>query len=229
MHRPFLLSVLLAGLACAQSSPSATPASSGAPSPPPTTPGPQSSSPVPPEIIAGSLTIIGPNYTITGPLAPGNAVPTGPQVSYLSYSRTITVSASGQSGGATNRTSLTGTNASNTGNQTSTSSPSGGTVVGALPTSASAYTTVINGTTVTVNGTRTLTTSTSSSTRPTNTRPCNGYPELCSRSYSNITNVCAHNSPFINPRNVARNQEYGVIAQLNDGVRMRKLNNSHLP
>lgn len=217
---PFLLSFLLAGPAFAQTSPPATTASNSAPSSPLTTT-PQSSSPVPLDVIAGSVTITGPNYNITGSLAPGNFVPTGPRVSYLSYSSTITVSASRQSGAATNRTSLTGTNANNT---ATTLSSSGGTVIGGRPTAAAGYTTVINGTTVTVNGTRPPTTSTSSSARPSNTRPCNGYPELCSRKYSNITNVCAHNSPFTNPRNVARNQEFGAIAQLNDGVRMRKFN-----
>lgn len=56
--------------------------------------------------------------------------------------------------------------------------------------------------------------------RPSNTQPCNNYPELCTRKYSNITEVCAHNSPFTRQRNVARNQDYGVTQQLNDGVRV---------
>lgn len=49
---------------------------------------------------------------------------------------------------------------------------------------------------------------------------CNGFPELCSRSYSDITYIGAHNSPFAFARNPASNQDYGVISQLNDGVRM---------
>ncbi|KAI5861281.1 PLC-like phosphodiesterase [Durotheca rogersii] len=53
----------------------------------------------------------------------------------------------------------------------------------------------------------------------TNTRPCNNYPEFCSRKYSNITNVACHNSPFITPNNLAANQQYDVTSQLNDGVR----------
>ena len=63
-------------------------------------------------------------------------------------------------------------------------------------------------------------TATSSSARPTNTQPCNGYPEFCNRKYSNITHIAAHNSPFDIQGNVASNQQYGVTTQLNDGVRM---------
>lgn len=63
-------------------------------------------------------------------------------------------------------------------------------------------------------------TSTSTSATPVNTVPCNGYPELCSKSYSNITHVAAHNSPFVRPGNIASNQELPVLSQLNDGVRM---------
>jgi len=55
---------------------------------------------------------------------------------------------------------------------------------------------------------------------PKNTQPCNNYVEFCDRKYSNITEVAAHNSPFTTPRNVGRNQEYGVTQQLNDGIRM---------
>lgn len=63
-------------------------------------------------------------------------------------------------------------------------------------------------------------TSTASATPTvTNTQPCNNYAEFCSRKYSNITYVACHNSPFITPNNLAANQQYDVIAQLNDGVR----------
>ncbi|KAK5936696.1 hypothetical protein PMZ80_011067 [Knufia obscura] len=89
-----------------------------------------------------------------------------------------------------------------------------------------------NGTTLTVpSSTQTLLTAsrnnststgtaTSSSARPTNTQPCNGYPEFCARKYSNITMVAAHNSPFSIQGNIAANQELDVTTQLNDGVRM---------
>ncbi|KAF2872531.1 PLC-like phosphodiesterase [Massariosphaeria phaeospora] len=63
-------------------------------------------------------------------------------------------------------------------------------------------------------------TATSTAPRPSNTQPCNNYPEFCSRKYSNITEVCAHNSPFTRKNNAGSNQEFGVTQQLNDGVRM---------
>ncbi len=58
--------------------------------------------------------------------------------------------------------------------------------------------------------------------RPTATRPCNNYLEFCNRRYSNITEICAHNSPFARRGNLASNQDYGVLNQLNDGIRMCK-------
>jgi len=65
----------------------------------------------------------------------------------------------------------------------------------------------------------------STATRPdaplaTNTQPCNGHIEFCQRSYSNITYIGAHNFPFIRQNNAARNQELGILDQLNDGIRM---------
>ena len=53
--------------------------------------------------------------------------------------------------------------------------------------------------------------------------PCNGYVEFCDRKYSNITEVTAHNSPFVEEGNPASNQALEVIEQLDDGVRMRML------
>ncbi|KAF2846320.1 PLC-like phosphodiesterase [Plenodomus tracheiphilus IPT5] len=72
------------------------------------------------------------------------------------------------------------------------------------------------------NGTRsaTQTASGTSPAQPSNTQPCNNYAEFCNRKYSNITEVAAHNSPYTRANNVARNQEYGVTQQLNDGIRM---------
>lgn len=69
--------------------------------------------------------------------------------------------------------------------------------------------------TATDNGTATDT----SVPQPTNSQPCNGYVELCSRKYSNITQVGCHNSPFVRPGNSGSNQELPVQSQLNDGVR----------
>lgn len=65
-------------------------------------------------------------------------------------------------------------------------------------------------------------TGSSTSTAPTasNTVPCNNYPEFCGRKYSNITEVCAHNSAFDIKNNAASNQVLGIVDQLDDGVRM---------
>ncbi|KXG45540.1 uncharacterized protein PGRI_033070 [Penicillium griseofulvum] len=63
------------------------------------------------------------------------------------------------------------------------------------------------------------TTSTATKAPVVNTRPCNNYPEFCVRKYSNITNVAAHNSPFVRKNSVAANQVLDVTTQLNDGIR----------
>jgi hypothetical protein len=73
-----------------------------------------------------------------------------------------------------------------------------------------------------IGGTRTsnvTATSTYTSAGPVNTQPCNGYPEFCTRSYSNITMVTSHNFPFTG-QSFAANQQYDVTTQLNDGIRM---------
>jgi hypothetical protein len=72
----------------------------------------------------------------------------------------------------------------------------------------------------------TTATSTSTSATPTNTQPCNGYSDFCSRKFSNITYVAAHNSPFIRPGNAASNQLLSVTTQLEDGIRMRESHGS---
>jgi hypothetical protein len=72
-----------------------------------------------------------------------------------------------------------------------------------------------------INGTALATTA--ARPRPTNTTPCNGFPEFCSRRFSNISMVVAHNSPFVRPHNAASNQEFHVLNQLNDGIRGCKL------
>lgn len=53
----------------------------------------------------------------------------------------------------------------------------------------------------------------------TNITVCNGYAELCSRKYSNVTMVGAHNSPFVQRNNLAANQNLPVTQQLDDGIR----------
>ena len=49
---------------------------------------------------------------------------------------------------------------------------------------------------------------------------CNNYAEFCQRKYSNITEICAHNSPFSVIGSLSSNQLYDVEQQLDDGVRM---------
>jgi hypothetical protein len=70
------------------------------------------------------------------------------------------------------------------------------------------------------NRTVTPTTTQNTPARPSNTQSCNNYPEFCNRKYSNITEIAAHNSPFTRQNNAARNQEYPVLQQLNDGTRV---------
>lgn len=120
-----------------------------------------------------------------------DGLPTGTSLSYLSYSSTRTQSSSSVS-------DLTATLSSN------------GT---ARSTSASATLLV---------GTRSLEAEATVSAvpSPTNTQPCNNYVEFCERKYSNITFVGAHNSPFAISNNAASNQDFGVLAQLDDGIRM---------
>lgn len=74
---------------------------------------------------------------------------------------------------------------------------------------------------------------TSSQTGPTpehsNTTPCNGHPAYCSRKFSNITQIAAHNSPFSRPGNAAANQDLDVLSQLQDGIRMCRLCSKFFP
>ncbi|KAL2073241.1 hypothetical protein VTL71DRAFT_10565 [Oculimacula yallundae] len=76
--------------------------------------------------------------------------------------------------------------------------------------------------TLSINGTMngTATSTTSSAPQATNTTPCNNYVEFCGRKYGNITEVAAHNSPFIRPGSAASNQQLDVTTQLNDGIRL---------
>lgn len=111
--------------------------------------------------------------------------PTGTYLS-ISSTRTLTSDTTGL-GSMTGSESVMGT-----GNVTSSSSTATRTE---LRGSSRETTTVLNGTaSATDNSTSS---STSSSAQPTNTTPCNGYSEFCNRKYSNITNIMAHNSPFV--------------------------------
>ncbi|KAH7011655.1 PLC-like phosphodiesterase [Ilyonectria destructans] len=85
----------------------------------------------------------------------------------------------------------------------------------------SEFTTATNLTeTETGTGTGTETGTETGPAEPSNTQPCNNHVEYCTRKYSNITNIAAHNSPFVRPGNSGSNQELGVTTQLNDGIRL---------
>ena len=153
------------------------------------------------------------------PFDGGDLLPSGSQVTYATYTATSTVPSGSLRGSVkllsttiavANGSTISPSSSSNT---SSTSSHSVTLLQGGQ--SAASTTSTINGT-----SNSTARSTTSSSAQPTNTQPCNNYPELCSRNYSNITYIAAHNSPFVNPNNAAANQDYGVIAQLNDGIRM---------
>ncbi|KAK7059192.1 hypothetical protein VNI00_001819 [Paramarasmius palmivorus] len=52
---------------------------------------------------------------------------------------------------------------------------------------------------------------------------CNGYGELCERSYGNVTFVGAHNSYAVGVNSLFVNQDQDVTTQLNDGVRLLQM------
>lgn len=144
------------------------------------------------------------------------AVPSG---TYATYSSTITLG-DGDTSLEAFTTSIA-PNATTTGNQT------------VVTTTSNSVTVLVGGGGTTTLGNNSMnatatTTSTATTTPVINTRPCNGYVELCGRNYSNITNVAAHNSPFDRAGNAASNQMFDVTAQLNDGVRMCKSSRSIL-
>lgn len=134
---------------------------------------------------SGSLLIL--SASITGSITGSSeaSVPTG---SYISYSSTATISTtSGVLGSISNIATSLGTG--------NVSSPSTTNIISSssqLLLQGSVTTTALNGT-GSINATAT---STSTSTQPTNTTPCNNYPEFCARQYSKITEVSAHNSPL---------------------------------
>ncbi|KAH8693280.1 PLC-like phosphodiesterase [Talaromyces proteolyticus] len=101
-----------------------------------------------------------------------------------------------------------------------TSSGTGNVTGTATSTSTSDTVTVLVGSQGTSQTSNATGTATATAPTVTNTQPCNGYAEFCSRNYSNVTYVAAHNSPFDRQGNLASNQQYGVTTQLNDGIRM---------
>lgn len=142
----------------------------------------------------------------------GQLLPTGSDVSYISYSTTST-----QNGSAIiPATTFAEANGSVISGSSTRSSSSTSTSISLLQGTRGSFPTK-SGSNSTSNSTASQT---STSAAPTNTQACNNYPEFCSRSYSNITFVAAHNSPFVKPDNAAANQQLPVLNQLNDGIRM---------
>ncbi|KAF2142593.1 uncharacterized protein K452DRAFT_226630 [Aplosporella prunicola CBS 121167] len=162
--------------------------------------------------------------TLQGTITKTDASASVPTGSYISYDSTIMVSETGdrQQASHTGTAALSPSDSAdaNSTEHTVTRTRLETTVV--FLTGGAKSTKVHTGTvTMTQNGTMNATsTSSSSAELPTNTQACNGYPEFCSRKYSNITEVCAHNSPFVKANSAAANQAFGVTTQLNDGIRM---------
>lgn len=102
---------------------------------------------------------------------------------------------------------------------TGTTTPSSGTASGTSASQSTHTTQHQNVTQIAGSNSQTATT-TSSAPAASNTVLCNNYPEFCSRKYSNITEVCAHNSAFSIKNNAASNQVLSIVDQLDDGVRM---------
>ncbi|KFY27897.1 hypothetical protein V493_03224 [Pseudogymnoascus sp. VKM F-4281 (FW-2241)] len=136
-----------------------------------------------------------------GDTSTGPSGPSGP--SALAAPTTSTGSKSGTGGSS----STTITSPSSSSGSASTTPPDILTLTGSAATN-------------TLNQTRT---STTDGPQPTNKTPCNLHVEFCNRKYSNITQVCAHNSPFVKASNAAANQAFGVISQLEDGIRMLQI------
>lgn len=160
------------------------------------------------------LTLTNSLYTLDGTLTSEPQTPTG---HYQSYSTTITLSGDDSTVSDTMTSSGSATATHGGSNSSST-----------YTTSSDSVTVLVGGMQTTVIGNASTSATRSPSSSPStppvvNTQPCNGYPQLCARKYSNITMVAAHNSPFARPANVAANQVLDVTTQLNDGVRMRML------
>lgn len=102
---------------------------------------------------------------------------------------------------------------------TSTLSPGNTSTISQTATNATSFT----GSTTTPSTSATQTTLVGTGTPQNNSVPdsvkCNGYNDLCTRKYSNIAYVVAHNSPFAIDGNIASNQALDVTTQLNDGIR----------
>lgn len=140
-----------------------------------------------------------------------------PSGTYQEFSTTITLS-DGDESTIISTTQYNGTKTASNQTAVTTTSDSLTLLVGG------GGTTVIGNNSMNATATRT---GTATNTPVVNTRPCNNYPEFCTRKYSNITMVAAHNSPFVRKNNIAANQVLDVTTQLNDGIRTRKYIRNH--
>lgn len=66
----------------------------------------------------------------------------------------------------------------------------------------------------------------SASSSPSATGVCNGNADFCNRSYSNITFVGSHDSPFVGSL-PQQNQNINITAQLNMGIRFLQAQTHH--
>ncbi|KAL1296865.1 hypothetical protein AAFC00_004482 [Neodothiora populina] len=150
---------------------------------------------------------------------------------YTSRSRTSSSSSASSTGTCTHSSCSSASGSRTSSVSTITSTSKGSTSIVSLLVGGGGVVTqtIVNGTvtlsahqnaTATTSSTSSSSGSTSSSAAPTNTQPCNGWPEFCNRKYGNITEVCAHNAAFSIKGNAASNQDTTITQQLNDGVRM---------
>lgn len=197
----WLLSLAVAGVRC-QSSSSSSSSAVGAAT---TSQTASSTSQTPDQDFSYTQTF----STITGSI-PTSAF-TGSDYTYLTYATQSSLSSHPFITIAGQNSSASASSSSNAQITRTSQSESLTAIIGVTSSSTPA-----NGTNATASST------TTSAAAPTNTLPCNNYPEFCNRQYSNITEVCAHNSAFAISNNAASNQKFGITTQLNDGVRMRK-------
>merc|ERR1711939_1293630 len=136
------------------------------------------------------------------------------QIRVTTRSTTNTDTDTSSSTGSGSSTSTSSNTNSNTHSNSTVTTSSG-------RTTTQTITTITGGdSTTSTRTTGSATSSTSTGPIPSNTAPCNTYPEFCSRQYSNITQICAHNSYFSVKNNAASNQDYDIHTQLDDGIRM---------
>lgn len=144
-------------------------------------------------------------------------VPTG---SYISYSTQITLVETGTFGTMTFvSTSIGSRNATSSSTSQVSVKKTTHSVTGLTGTKRITPTMTASNASTTTSATSSANLTSSVIPIPTNTRPCNGYAELCYRQFSNITYVMAHNSPFVSRSSLSANQAFDVTVQLNDGIR----------